>query len=752
MALLDEVRAVCGRLARHGWADLLAAHGLDIDARDLGAELARPLTGIDRDVPGFEDFAAEGNRGVEPGIPARSLLLHALASPNVTAGADGAELGDFPTPAELAAVEDYVFGVRPPSLPDLLARADGAPLAVVVFAVEYRPSSQTPHQRHADLVFARTGVARVGTAEPRYDGRRRGFLPGVEDDPHAIRVLPARYAAYVAMRRPGDEASFLPLRFRRASQEHPGDAGRQFWVPLHKLFSGPECIRGTDLTVGLRTRHVNEKIRRIHLALGPDASWHRPDIDRPPFRSTDGIAALTADAALDPGTVVPVVHPRLVEPAEYVGRPLTFRVPPNQPLSSSLNIAAEGLWRHGPEYVHVRSRMADDGTEVDLNTDPDVVGTVAAGGYRARHYVDFTGDGWVAAVVPQLATVLPRRRAAYSLVAAPDFFPSTDQRELTEWTAQRVPGHLRRTIWRIPPDPLSDERFPPNVTLAGSGFRADDDTVTAIVGLPLVPPGRPTRVEIARTERHSHLPDDAAGVFAPGWDISVDGGAGGPEHLAAYGLGSPFPEDSKLCAALSAFWPAVAPDAARTFAPSVDWPTVAPLTDEEIGIVGDLAWDGVPGPRVVRAGDDEVVDYPGLDHTDYVANSLAGRFTLTLTGAIREQEYQARVLAMARVYGALGVDTERPFPEVVRAKARWSVLSFRAVDPADPTATAAAGQAGVGLLAPLYRFEVFQHGPVRPHPSDIARRHVTIRRRVELLVDPLTVLAREDGGPWRMPG
>ena len=54
-------------------------------------------------------------------------------------------------------------------------------------------------------------------------------------------------------------------------------------------------------------------------------------------------------------------------------------------------------------------------------------------------------------------------------------------------------------------------------------------------------------------------------MFAPGWDISVDGRAGGPEHLAAYGLGSPFPEDSKLCAALSAFWPAVAPDAARTF-------------------------------------------------------------------------------------------------------------------------------------------------------------------------------------------
>ena len=136
MALLDDVRAVCGRLAAHGWADLLAAHGLDIEAPDLGRELARPLTGVDRDLPGFEDFAAEGLRGIEPGIPARSLLFHALASPNVTSGRDGREFGAYPTPAELAAVENYVFGVRPPSPPDLLSRAGEAPLAVVVFALE----------------------------------------------------------------------------------------------------------------------------------------------------------------------------------------------------------------------------------------------------------------------------------------------------------------------------------------------------------------------------------------------------------------------------------------------------------------------------------------------------------------------------------------------------------------------------------------------------------------------------------------
>src|SRR4051794_14941287 len=108
MTLLDDVGAVCARLAPHGGGGLLAADGLDLTADDPGAELARLLPGIDREQPGFEDFAAEGVRGIEPGVPARSLLFHALASPNVTLGADGRELTEFATPAELAAVENYV--------------------------------------------------------------------------------------------------------------------------------------------------------------------------------------------------------------------------------------------------------------------------------------------------------------------------------------------------------------------------------------------------------------------------------------------------------------------------------------------------------------------------------------------------------------------------------------------------------------------------------------------------------------------
>src|ERR687897_1556689 len=101
MTLIDDVQTVCRRLAPHGWADLLAQHGLDITAPNLAEELARELTGIRRDLPGFEDFAMEGGRGIEPGSPARSLLFHALASPNVFADAAGNDLAVFPTPVEI---------------------------------------------------------------------------------------------------------------------------------------------------------------------------------------------------------------------------------------------------------------------------------------------------------------------------------------------------------------------------------------------------------------------------------------------------------------------------------------------------------------------------------------------------------------------------------------------------------------------------------------------------------------------------
>lgn len=399
-------------------------------------------------------------------------------------------------------------------------------------------------------------------------------------------------------------------------------------------------------------------------------------------------------------------------------------------LSSSFAIPFAGAERRAPEYIHVRHELLPNGTIRNLNDPrqvPDLVETVKRGGYEAVHYIDFTGDGWIEAKCDQLQPdggFVP----AYSLVTAPDFFFSCSQRDLLEWwedTSRRIvpsiPDTLKKSIWRISPDTLADQRIAPNLQLDGAGFTPDDNTATAIVSLPISKRGTTEPVTTPEPDRHACLPDAASGVYAPGWDVSQDK-LGDVPHLAAYGLGSPFPEDAKLCAALSTFWPAVAPDVARTFNPNgsepgAAWPTVCPLTDQEIGITGDLPLDGYPGPRLLADG--KTVEYTSFAHADYVQSALKNEFSLALTSRINVVEYRSRVLAMARAYRALGIREEDffrsgargPFGAIVREKARWAVLSFRETDPTDPDVQEAQQKTQVSLIGDIYRFRMYRHGP-----------------------------------------
>ncbi len=758
MALIDDVQKICNRLAPVGWGELLAQHGLDITAADLKAELTKELPNIRRSVSGFQDFAFEGKRGIEPGHPARSLLYHALASTDVIKKADGSSLTVFPTLAEINTVENYVFGVKPPTLQELQALVNHAPLSVAVFAYEYRPAWQTCHKQHADLVFSRTGVSRVGTAEALYDESHRGVLPTDDKDPFAIRVSPARYAAYLAVQHDGSPENFCPMRFIIPAVDDPddkGDAGRKFWLPVHKLFSGNECLQGlgADLDVRLIARHVNEKIRRIHMELSRlhaaggtpfDTGWREPDLSNPPFSFTDGIAEWSAKAEHGEGTLLPVVHPALVEQAQYKGKRLFFNVPKGiNVLSSSLEIPWDKGALHAPEYVHIRHQVQNDGSIIDLNNREDVEAVTRAGGYRALHYVDFTGDGWIAAECPQLSQggQVAGFVSAYSIVTAPDFFPTCDQRELTEWT-DNLPPSLREGIWRISPDTLSDQRLAPNLQLPGGPFRAGDTTATAIVSLYGEVSSQQTLIKPADTLRHSHMPDDSAGVFAPGWDVSRDRLPDKTWHLSAYGLGSPFPEDAKLCAALSTFWPAAAPDATRTFTHGVmeDWQTVSPLTDEEIGQVGNLPWDGVPGPKVVATAEGQFAEYMSFAHTDYVQNALDNKFSIRVTSHIDLEEYQSRTLAMALVYKTLS-----------GSPVDWIVLSFKQVTAGNPELLQAQQEAQMTLPGVAYRFEVFSRSKPFTPGGQFLKRRIKIAGKVTLFADPQhhRLLFRKDGQAWK---
>jgi hypothetical protein len=792
--LIDRVTAACHRLAPLGWLDLLKRHGLDISAVDLEKELSRPVPSIDRSVAGFEDFALEGARGIEPGQPALSLLFHAFASPRFV-GEKGLPLKDYPTQPEIEAVENYVYGVCPPSIEELRVRANGAHLAIVVFAAEYRPASETIHRRHADMCYARSGIARVGTAPAEYLPSARGYLPFDKEDPHQIRVLPCRYAAYVAALAPGLKNGHGPMRFIQlgqkpvaASGSREKDAGlpavpppilqpryvsdeiRSFWIPLHKLFDGPECIRGRDLKVALSANHTNEKIRRTHLffgANGHNGGWSEPDLSNAPFIFHDGIAEFSAEAGDGSWLLMPVPHDPLVKAAEYQNKPLTYCVPeskdgdPWAPYQSSLNLKLKPSGARGaPEYLHARHKIDRNGREIDLNKFPDVIERVRKGGYRARHYQDFAGDGWIDCECSELALEIPRRLPAYSIVATPDFFPAVNQSALMEWTEQSVPPVLLNILWPEnpgKPQALSDQRFAANLELPGAGFDPADDTMTAIVGLLGSGGGRLTRVTHAHATRAVTLPDAAAGVFAPGWDVSFDrtleadpNDTGdltqGTTFLNMYGLGSPFMEDTKLCAALSSFWPAVAPDVTRTFGPVTPvakYATATPLTDEVIGLGAAEPWDGIKGPNIDRVN--RVVEYTALAYGDYVEAALKSRFNIGVIAATTIEEYVARTLTMARVYSALDSTSRLD-------KAKWALISFCRPSKNDPDLQAAMTATKRKVQYEyVYRFEMIQYKDVRTGKGKkFDKVYVSYDSIVLLFADPSIVLRQMDDGAWRV--
>jgi len=278
--------------------------------------------------------------------------------------------------------------------------------------------------------------------------------------------------------------------------------------------------------------------------------------------------------------------------------------------------------------------------------------------------------------------------------------------------------------------------------------------MTAIVGQFHSGSGRLTQIDREKSLRASPLTDAAAGIFAPGWDVSPDRTSEtapdsgtqylpGVTFLTTYGLGSPFPEDAKLCAALSSFWPAVAPDITRTFEPSARYATATPLPDEAIGLDSADPWDGIRGPQVDR--DKKVVEYNSLSYADYVQTALDDRFNLALVGTTGLEEYAARTLTMARVYERLGATTTTD-------KVKWVVLSFRRADPADNDLEQACDATGRRVSPQLtYRFEMFEHkGRTRPHPDEakFAKKCVEYDQIEVIFADPVVVLRRVDGD-WK---
>ena len=317
------------------------------------------------------------------------------------------------------------------------------------------------------------------------------------------------------------------------------------------------------------------------------------------------------------------------------------------------------------------------------------------------------------------------------MVTAPDFFPGVDQREVFQWwtslrsqeTISNLEPWMQNLVrsqewadfWEREPLPLSNFRAAPNVKIENADFDSRDRTISSIVTILQNIDLDKKVVESPSSLRHAALPDAAAGFFAPGWDTSVDetDHQSPRQHLATYGLGAPFPEDAKLCAALSTFWPAVAPDTARTF---LEYGgrngTVCPMTDDEVGATPNgIAWDGVQGPTVQSEDADiTITHYTKEEYADYTINALDGKFSIALTHKITLRDYKARIISMRRCYIALrilGDASHFNIPQLGN-KGNLHVLSYQQPSFSDANVIAAhQALAPQQLTGPLHKYDIY---------------------------------------------
>jgi hypothetical protein len=777
MPLIDQVRTLLNRLLGRapGWGDLLRAHdNLNVvDPPDLAAELARPLAHVDRTLPGFRDYAPEGRRAIEPGDPARSLLYHALASPLVhpptAGGPPSPEV--YPTLEELDVVENYVYAAARRNRSDFPEDA-----VVAVFAYQYKTGTRSPHGLFADVAYSRTGIARVGTTGSNYDPARRSFWPVPSGGGDALAVMPARYGAFLAVaRRPAPGDVIL-------NDEQTNDRVRTFLFPVHKLFPGDECLVGSSLSIDFGERHLNEKLRRLH-ADGDLEVVAGFDVDAPPFvRDTrDGVGGEPLASLQTAGAtrlVVPAGTAPLVRTAtqrnastgkDELARFLVPSATDDNRFWTSYQTPVRDapetptrIGRKAPGYVNIRHLVTEGVKVEDINEtrdEADFQRILAVGGFEAAHFIDDSCDGCVAVKVQGLAPT-PETRAAYSLVTAPDFFPLIDQIAITDWVQRRL-GTEREQFKQGEPWPLCDGRSPANPRLnlptgfgTGPAFSRDDRTIMAIVGRLHSPVARPGLAPLAADTSVSYLTDAASNEFAPGWDVTRAKDDKG-EFYTTFGLGSPFPEDSKLCAALNSFWPAAAPDAARTLG-VVFSPTAMPLLDAELGFHPDhprvrsgavasaRGWDGEFGPFFEDMGGETLVNCASQDRSDYTSNAALGRVRLAGLASVTAEEMIARMEALRSAIHALPANTARP--NFVSTTEHF-LVSAEAVD--DWAARADRGDARLSGRGYLYEFARLDDRAAKP-PTDRhrVRFRIAAGSRFTAQVTAQAVCWRQGQGPF----
>jgi hypothetical protein len=195
-----------------------------------------------------------------------------------------------------------------------------------------------------------------------------------------------------------------------------------------------------------------------------------------------------------------------------------------------------------------------------------------------------------------------------------------------------------------------------------------------------------------------------------------------------------------LCAALSSFWPAAAPDITRTFAPG-RYATATPLTDDITGQDGSDPWNEIPAPKIFDA-QKQLAEFLKIEYGDFVQTAYSNKFNFSKISRLSSKEYGARTLAMARVYNCLGAIT-------TEEKKEWVVFSFKPSSITDTERIEAENQSGASLsLEYTYRFVMFKHKETSEQHPDFRKKLVRYDKLKTLFADPQTVIEQTDNG-WK---
>lgn len=352
-----------------------------------------------------------------------------------------------------------------------------------------------------------------------------------------------------------------------------------------------------------------------------------------------------------------------------------------------------GAPRNAPLFVNIRYVVDKDTYKLKEHYTGDTasLAKMDEGGYLAAMFEDSICDGCITASVDttnvndgivsrKLATILP----AFSLVTAPDFFPFVDSYDLMDYdkhgesifmeggnenlSASRLFANLNIKHPLTQQTAFADDKnistiqYPQPVAITKTkgkkrSYSEEDviagktcDTMLALIAGASKPVNGQYPEEVAIYQRPmlrdfemtSYLTDTASFIFAPGWDATYSADQKHKTYLATFGLGSPFPEDMKLCAAANGMWPVASPDAARTFQGGLKplpfyntyTPCAIPLMDDEIGvhtlhpevlnktIAPTYGWDGEQGPYIDLQQDKVWLNFTDIGKSDYVGNLL----------------------------------------------------------------------------------------------------------------------------------